>query len=198
MTDSINSIVSSLSIENNLPVVSSKVIADQFGKSHKDILRAIKNLGCSQYFRERNFAPSFYEVITGNNTTRRYRCYSITKDGFAMTVMGFTGKKADLFKEAYINAFNAMERQLVSNVNRLPAPTPIDDINFMYQRWLVVVENGVITNKRLLNGDELIMNRHQFINYFKEPDIAFNDIDQLIELSNSVNERIRAQIQKLQ
>jgi hypothetical protein len=44
----------------------------------------------------------------------------------------------------------------------------------------------------------LIMSRKRFISYFKEPDIGFNDIDQLIELSNSVNERIRVQVRNIQ
>ncbi|EOT9412018.1 Rha family transcriptional regulator, partial [Escherichia coli] len=35
-----------------------------------------------------------------------------TRDGFAFLAMGFTGKRAAQFKEAYINAFNQMEKQL--------------------------------------------------------------------------------------
>lgn len=38
--------------------------------------------------------------------------YYIGKDGFVFLVMGFTGKVAAEFKEAYINAFNEMERKL--------------------------------------------------------------------------------------
>jgi hypothetical protein len=43
----------------------------------------------------------------------------------------------------------------------------------------------------------VILNK-RFISYFKEPDIGFNDIDQLIELPNSVNERIRVQVRNIQ
>ncbi|EGD1134269.1 Rha family transcriptional regulator, partial [Escherichia coli] len=39
-------------------------------------------------------------------------CYQITRDGFAFLAMGFTGKRAAQFKEAYINAFNQMEKLL--------------------------------------------------------------------------------------
>lgn len=38
--------------------------------------------------------------------------YVMTKDGFSFLVMGYTGKKAGLFKEEYIKAFNTMERSL--------------------------------------------------------------------------------------
>ena len=38
--------------------------------------------------------------------------YLITRDGFVFLVMGFTGKTAAKFKEAYIRAFNVMEERL--------------------------------------------------------------------------------------
>ena len=38
--------------------------------------------------------------------------YDITRDGFAMLAMGFTGKEAARWKEAYISTFNAMEAKL--------------------------------------------------------------------------------------
>ena len=44
------------------------------------------------------------------------KCYDITRDGFSLLVMGFTGKKALEWKIKYIEAFNSMERQLI-NVN---------------------------------------------------------------------------------
>ena len=36
----------------------------------------------------------------------------MTKDGFTFLVMGYTGKKAAAFKEAYIKRFNEMEAEL--------------------------------------------------------------------------------------
>ena len=41
------------------------------------------------------------------------KTYSITRDGFTILVMGFTGKKAMAWKERYIAAFNAMEKRLI-------------------------------------------------------------------------------------
>lgn len=38
--------------------------------------------------------------------------YYITRDGFTMVAMGYTGAKAMKFKEAYINEFNKMEAML--------------------------------------------------------------------------------------
>jgi hypothetical protein len=42
----------------------------------------------------------------------------------------------------------------------------------------------------------MIMNRYQYINYFKEPDVGFNDLEQLAELSRVVSERLCKQVNK--
>ncbi|MGK5020763.1 Rha family transcriptional regulator [Janthinobacterium sp. LB2P10] len=86
----------------------SNVIAATFGKLHKVVLRAIKSLECSAEFTGRNFVPSEYFDSTG----RKLPSYIVTKDGFSMLAMGFTGKEATKWKEAYINAFNLMDSEL--------------------------------------------------------------------------------------
>ena len=86
----------------------SRLIAEIFEKRHSDVIRAIENLECSQDFTERNFALSDYKDDSGKSNKE----YIITKDGFVMLAMGFTGEKAFKFKEQYINAFNSMEKEL--------------------------------------------------------------------------------------
>ena len=88
----------------------SQQIADHFGKSHKSVLRAIANLDCSPEFTERNFAPSEYTDSTG----RKLPSYRITRDGFTFLAMGFRGKEAAQWKEAYLTAFNKMEQELLA------------------------------------------------------------------------------------
>lgn len=83
-------------------------LAEHFGKLHKDVLRAIRNLECSAEFNGRNFAPVDYADEKGQLRPM----YRITRDGFAFLAMGFTGKEAARWKEAYIDAFNAMEAKL--------------------------------------------------------------------------------------
>ena len=90
-------------------VVSSRDIARVFNKRHGDILRAIDNLKCSEVFIERNFALNEYTDNIGRNLPE----YKITRNGFSFLALGFTGEKADKFREAYINAFEAMERELI-------------------------------------------------------------------------------------
>jgi Rha family phage regulatory protein len=90
--------------------VDSRYVAKEFGKRHGDVLRTIENLsapesGLTPEFTQRNFAFSAYKDSTG----RKLPCYALTRDGFTMLVMGFTGRKAMQFKEAYIRRFNEMD-----------------------------------------------------------------------------------------
>ncbi|EBP7484857.1 hypothetical protein AHN03_08020 [Salmonella enterica subsp. enterica] len=89
-------------------VTSSLAVADYFHKPHKDVLAKISRLDCSVEFTERNFSLSKYTDVTG----RKLPCYHITRNGFAFLAMSFTGKRAARFKEAYIKAFDQMEKQL--------------------------------------------------------------------------------------
>ncbi|EAB4170634.1 Rha family transcriptional regulator [Salmonella enterica] len=97
-----------ISVINGQAVTSSLAVADYFTKRHDDVLKKIRALDCSPEFTARNFAVSDYTDASG----RKLPCYNITRDGFAFLAMGFTGKRAAQFKEAYINAFNQMEKQL--------------------------------------------------------------------------------------
>ena len=89
-------------------VVSSRDVADTFGKRHSDVLRAIDNTldDLEDSFAERNFALSDYKGRSG----KKNREYLLTRDGFTLIAMGFTGKKAMKFKVMYINQFNKMEQ----------------------------------------------------------------------------------------
>lgn len=88
--------------------VTSLDVAETFGKAHKDVLRSIRELGCSEEFNERNFAPVEYTDVKGEQRP----AYVMTRDGFTMLVMGYTGETAMRFKEAYIRQFNEMEKLL--------------------------------------------------------------------------------------
>ncbi|MGL5282257.1 MAG: Rha family transcriptional regulator [Plesiomonas shigelloides] len=97
-----------ISINDGQPVTTSRKIAELFGKRHADVLRRISGLECSPDFNQRNFA--FVEYVDDKGEARPE--FNITKDGTAFLIMGFTGKKAAEFKEAYINAFNWMHGML--------------------------------------------------------------------------------------
>lgn len=95
-------------------VTTSLRVAEYFCKDHKSVLRQINSLDCSDLFRQHNFALSCYTRKNGN-IAKSYPMYYLSRDGFTFLAMGFTGKVAAKFKEAYINAFNEMEEMINSS-----------------------------------------------------------------------------------
>jgi Rha family phage regulatory protein len=93
-------------ITDQKAVTTSLIISDVFDKHHKNILRAIERLECSEEFGRLNFEPSSYL----NEQNKPQPMFNITRDGFMWLAMGFTGKPAAEFKEKFIEAFNAMEK----------------------------------------------------------------------------------------
>ena len=95
---------------NGKVITTSMKIARYFGKAHKNVLRTIKRLesDCSPDFNRLNFEPVEYLDKKGEMRLM----YNITKDGWMILVMGFTGKMATAIKEQYIAAFNWMAEQL--------------------------------------------------------------------------------------
>jgi Rha family phage regulatory protein len=92
--------------------VNSRAVAAAFGKRHCDVLRDIKTLDSTEDFRERNFAFSSEVQTIPKGGEKKIPVYHLTRDGFTFLVMGYTGKKAARYKEAYINRFNEMEAEL--------------------------------------------------------------------------------------
>lgn len=96
-------------IKNNQVVVSSRQVAEKFGKLHKDVLENIRENLKAENSAFRFFQENMYKV-PGNN--KSYPEYLMNRDGFSLLVMGFTGKDALHWKMKYIAAFNEMEAKL--------------------------------------------------------------------------------------
>ena len=107
--------------------VDSLFVAEFFEKQHKHVLRDIARItepksGLSENFINTNFKSDSYKDSTG----RKLPCYFMTRDGFTMLVMGYSGQKAMKFKELYIRRFNEMEcfiKTLVSARQEFPLLT---------------------------------------------------------------------------
>lgn len=125
---------------NNEAVTSSRLVAEYFGKRHDTVTRAIKNLKCSKEFNARNFAVVNYTDKKGE--TRQE--YLMTKDGFTILAMGFTGTKAMQFKEAYINAFNKMQDLLKGNETILQLEKRIQELEEAHKPFKKVTEESII------------------------------------------------------
>lgn len=98
-----------INIANNDGVltVGSVEVARHFEKQHKYVLQTIHDLAAENSAAKNMFIESTYE-----NRGKQYPQYLITRDGFSLLVMGFTGKKALEWKLKYIEAFNKMETAL--------------------------------------------------------------------------------------
>lgn len=98
-----------ITAEGDQLVTDSLKVASVFSKDHSKLCSKVKSLIASLGSEH---AAYFGEMIisteVGKGAIRRDAAYSITRDGFALLVMGFTGEKAFAFKIAYIKAFNAM------------------------------------------------------------------------------------------
>ncbi len=95
--------------DNGQLITDSKAVASFYGKQHQHVMRDIRKLIGRG---ESNFG--LVEIIdknaSGGPVNKSY--YTMDRDGFTMLAMGFTGDKAHKFKKAYIEAFNAMEKEL--------------------------------------------------------------------------------------
>lgn len=110
--------------------VSSLYVAEAFGKQHDKVVRDIKNLDCSQEFNTANFGVINYTDSRG----RKQRAYAMTRDGFTFLVMGYRGKKAAAFKEAYIKRFNQMEAFIQTVVaTRRDYPLLTENIKLLHE-----------------------------------------------------------------
>lgn len=96
--------------DNGQIVTTSLLVAEKFGKEHRHVLDAIRNLVAENSAATSLFVRSEYE-----NRGKMYPMFIMNKDGFSLLVMGFTGSQALQFKMEFINAFNKMEEMLNSD-----------------------------------------------------------------------------------
>lgn len=133
-----------LSTQNGEPVASSRQIAENFGKEHKDTLESIRQILAA----ENSATKSMFYETTFENRGKQYPMYLMNRDGFSLLVMGFTGKAALEWKLKYIQAFNEMEKKL--------ATPQMPKLSKELQDWFRVNSVGNIPRKRFDEAVEYI------------------------------------------
>ena len=118
-------------MQNQQAVTTSLKVAEVFGKQHSHVIRAIEDKihsvqNWTQYHKM--FVASDYKDASG----KANKMYYMNRDGFTFIAFGFTGAKADQFKLKYIEAFNAMERQLTVKQDSYMIEDPIERA----KRWI--------------------------------------------------------------
>ena len=89
---------------------SSRQVADKFEKEHRHVLESIDKM--KEQLSTAEFSALFMEGKYVASNGKKNKEYLMTRDGFSLLVMGFTGEKVLRWKLDYIKAFNEMEKEL--------------------------------------------------------------------------------------
>lgn len=85
-------------------LVSTRVVAKAFDRTHKDILKALKNIKCSESFRSKHFVRTTYVDQLGRKQPETL----LTRSGFVFVATSLQGSKAMAFKELFLDAFERL------------------------------------------------------------------------------------------
>lgn len=96
--------------KTEITVVSSLDVAETFEKEHRNVLADIRNI--EESISSAEFSALFHTDLYKAANGKMNPMYLMTRDGFTLLAMGYTGEKAMQFKLAYIKQFNAMEKAL--------------------------------------------------------------------------------------
>lgn len=142
-------------LDGQQPMTTSKAVAAHFGKQHRHVLETIRNLGCSDDFNRSNF-----RLVDEMDAKGQMRpMYRLTRDGFVILAMGFSGAPAMAWKERFLAAFNAMERELLARGKDEQHRTELDLLRtqrrlIQAQRALLAAHRRELRNLRPLHRPE--------------------------------------------
>lgn len=131
--------------ENSQALTNSLLVAEKFGKEHRNVLQAIRDI--IGYAENSAYPQMFIESTYYNQQNGQdYPLFVMNRDGFTLLAMGFTGKRAMKFKLDYIAAFNAMESEL-----RKPKQMTLSEQLLMQAQFNVEQEKRISAVEQRLN-----------------------------------------------
>lgn len=151
----------SLAVVDGQLITTSRNVAEVFGKRHDRILRAIDNLEVSDEFSRPNFGVAFSEFKKMHFRKSSYVddqqkprvMYELTRNGFTLLAMGFTGDRALEFKVAYIEAFDRMEAELLHQQTEAERT-----INVNHSHWRYTAAPGGLDIRYTLDLTKVVLN----------------------------------------
>jgi len=126
-----------LNILKNEAVVSSLDVSIIFEKQHKDILLKIRELINKLTAEEFSVKNYFIDGSYVSKNGRLYGRYIITKKGFDLLALSFTGKKTFKYKVWYIETFDKMSEKIADDIRQ-------SIINQNDNLWLQKKESQII------------------------------------------------------
>jgi Rha family phage regulatory protein len=117
--------------EKGNPATDSRRVAEKFGKRHSDVLRAVREIvkHLTEDEAQRKIASGSifhpHHYLDGNGQQRDL--FVMNRAAFTLLVLGFTGKKATLFKDQYVAEFDRMEGELRRMTLGQPSPRKLTD-----------------------------------------------------------------------
>lgn len=133
-------------MNNDQIVTSSRNIARDFGKEHRNVMRDIEGV-----LKNEQAHGMFYKTTYIHEQNKQeYPMYLMNRDGFTLLVMGFTGNKAMEFKLKYIDAFNKMEQFMNSPEMIVQRALEIQ------QRKVELLEQQIEEDKRYTNFGKVV------------------------------------------
>ncbi|WP_081819279.1 Rha family transcriptional regulator [Prevotella sp. HUN102] len=123
--------------EDHQVLTNSLLVAEKFGKSHDNVLKAIRSILTGGVLKN-NETPMFEEATyVSVQNGQEYPMFVMNRDGFTLLAMGFTGKKAMKFKLDYIAAFNKMETALKGQQEK---PQQLTGAEYLLKQAQLMVE----------------------------------------------------------
>lgn len=148
-----------LTKKDNKVWISTLDIAKVFEKRHDNILRIVNkrieedkkyNDKNSWYLTESLHASKLRRVedayILGNGTIRETYYYLVDRDIFNDLTLSFSGEKARRYRREFINAFNAMEKELLSRNIK------VDELEHVRKAQMDISQYGTISKANKLHA----------------------------------------------
>lgn len=156
--------------KDGVAVVSSRVVAYDFDKQHSHVLRDIENIisNTVDEFGNPKLDRQMFIESTYENRGKQYKEYLLTRDGFSLLVMGFTGKEALQWKLQYIEAFNKMEEQI-----KQASHNPYANLSPELQMLIKLEQGQTVLNQRVdEQKQDFVEFKQEFQNFKEEQYIA--------------------------
>lgn len=148
-------VVSTVVVTKKVALVSSDKIAEIFGKRHDNVLKMINKSINSLLQMEESISKYYLDSSYTTSRNKTYPRFNLTRKGFDLVALSFTGEKAFKYKVYYIDAFH--DKDALIKKHKLIAKT-----NSLDEMWVEFRQEGKVFRKKLTNAinDTVVKVRH--------------------------------------